>query len=448
MKKLAVNVCRLLLALTFIFSGFVKAIDPLGTQYKLTDYLGAWGMAGFVPDWATLGASVCLAALEFGIGIFLLFAIRRRATSKLALALMVVMTLVTLWLAVANPISDCGCFGDAVVLTNWQTFWKNVVLLACAVVIARWPLLMPRLISRTNQWIVVNFTFIFILASSLWCLYDLPVFDFRPYHIGANIQEGMEIPEGAPQPKFETTFILEKDGEKREFTLEDYPDSTWTFVDSRSVQTEAGYVPPIHDFNIISMESGDDITDDVLSREGYTFLLISPHLENASDNNFGAIDQLHEYCEEHGYPFYCLTASNEDAIVRWRNMTGAEYPFCQTDETTLKTIIRSNPGLLLLKDGTIIRKWSHNRLPQIDQTNSTLTLDQMPIGQQPRNSVPKRILTIVLWFVLPLFVLTLADRLWAWTKWVQRKPAKKTKEETKDHLTQNKQENEKENCSR
>ena len=282
MRKTVVNIARLLLALTFILSGFVKAVDPLGTQYKINDYLVALGLRQILPDFLTLGASVLLLAVEFMIGICLLFAIHRRLVSKLTLAVMVVMTGLTLWLAIANPISDCGCFGDAIVLTNWQTFWKNVVLLAATLIIWRWPRDMIRIISVSNQWIVFNFSTLFILFIAGWCLYDLPLFDFRPYHVGANIQEGMEIPEGAPQPKFETTFILEKDGQRQEFTAENYPDSTWTFIDSKTVQTAEGYVPPIHDFSILTSE-GEDITEEVLNRKGYTFLLISPHLENADD---------------------------------------------------------------------------------------------------------------------------------------------------------------------
>ena len=138
-KKIVVNIARLVLAVTFILSGFVKAVDPLGTQYKITDYLEAMHLGGLLPDLAALGLSVILSAAEFCLGVFLLFAIQRRLTSRLILLMMVVMTPLTLWLALANPISDCGCFGDAVVLTNWQTFLKNVVLLACAIVVARWP---------------------------------------------------------------------------------------------------------------------------------------------------------------------------------------------------------------------------------------------------------------------------------------------------------------------
>ena len=344
--KWAVNICRFLVALTFIFSGYVKAIDPLGTQYKIEDYLEAVSLVQYVPSFVTLGASILLSATEFCLGIFLLFAIHRRTTSKLTVVFMAVMTLITLWLWLANPITDCGCFGDAIHLTNGETLLKNVVLLACALVIARWPLLMMRFISRTNQWIVVNFTIIFILISSIWSLWTLPQFDFRPYHVGANIKEGMEFPEDAEQPVFETTFIMEKNGERREFSLSDYPDSTWTFVEQKSIMVKQGYVPPIHDFSIQTAE-GDDITDDVLSREGYTFLLVSPQLRFASDTNFGDIDQIYEYAQEHGYPFICLTASPQESIDRWRDITGAEYEFCVTDETTLKTVIRSNPGLLL-----------------------------------------------------------------------------------------------------
>ncbi|MBR1400310.1 MAG: DoxX family protein [Prevotella sp.] len=417
-----VNICRFVVALTFIFSGFVKAIDPLGTQYKIEDYIKAAGLGDVIySQWLTLGASVFLSAVEFCTGVLLLFAIHRRIVSKVAVVFMAVMTAVTLWLWIANPISDCGCFGDAIHLSNGQTLLKNIVLLACAAVIAWKPLRMMRFISKSNQWIVMNYTVLFILASSIWSLYDLPLFDFRPYHVGANIPQGMEIPEGEKQPEFETTFIMEKDGEQKEFTLDEYPDSTWTFIDSKTRQVSEGYVSPIHDFSIVRTTDGEDITEEVLSREGYTFLLISPHLEQASDSNFGEIDQIAEYAQEHGYPFYCLTASNEDAIERWREITGAEYEFCTTDETTLKTIIRSNPGLLLLRNGTVIRKWSHNLLPAMDAETAAMPMEKLPIGKMPEDSVPRKIALILMWFALPLFLLTLADRLWAWTKWLKKK---------------------------
>jgi len=418
LRKVLVNICRFVLALTFIVSGFVKAVDPLGTQYKLNDYLDAMQVGAVVPDFINLAGSILLSTMEFCIGVLLLFAIHRRLTSRLLLLVMSIMTALTIWIYWADPVSDCGCFGDAVVLTNGQTLLKNVVLLACAAVVAWRPLDMMRFISKTNQWIVTNYSVLFILFIALYALYDLPQFDFRPYHVGANIKQGMEIPEGAEQPQFETTFIMEKDGERREFGVENYPDSTWTFIDTKTVQTVKGYVPPIHDFSIVTTE-GDDLTEDVLDDEGYTFLLIAPHLEDADDSRIDLINQIYEYAQDNDYAFYCLTASGEKGISRWRDITGAEYPFAQTDETTLKTIIRSNPGLLLLKGGTVIRKWSHNRLP--DEYALNKPLEQLRLGQMPEDSVPQKILTILLWYVLPLLLLTIADRLWAWTRWLKRK---------------------------
>ena len=413
-----VNACRFLLGATFVFSGFVKAIDPIGTQYKLQDYISAVGMGGIVPDIVTLLASVALSALEFSLGVFVLFAIRRHLVSKILVAFMAVMTLITVWIALFNPVKDCGCFGEALRLTNVQTLLKNIVLLAASVVVAWRPLRMYRFLSRSTQWIAINYTILFVLLLSAHCLYHLPLIDFRPYHIGMNIKKGMEIPAGAPQPEFETTFVLQKNGVKKEFTLDNYPDSSWQFVDSKTVQTKEGYVPPIHDFSIQKAD-GDDITDSVLTAKGYIFLLVSPHLEQADDSNFGDIDLLYEYCQERKIPFYCLTASTKKDIDHWADITGAEYPFCFTDETTLKTIIRSNPGLLLLKDGTIIRKWSHNDLPSSSSLNAPLS--KLSIGAMPSTSLSETIMKVVLLFFIPLILLVFADRTWAWTRYLRRK---------------------------
>ena len=380
MRKTAVNICRIILAVTFILSGFVKAVDPLGTQYKIHDYLAAMGLAQYAPDILTLAASVLLSTVEFILGICLLFAIRRRLVSRIVLWVMIAMTLITLWLAWTDPIHDCGCFGDALVLTNWQTLWKNVVLLIAAIIVWKWPILQPRLISASNQWIVVNYSVVFILFFIAGrSLYTLPQFDFRPYHIGANLREGWQ---------------RMMDGEES----------------------------PYSDFFIERADDGEDITEQVLNDEGYTFLLVAPHLEQADDSRLDQVNLMYEYCQDNGYPFYCLTASTEKAINRWCEMTGAEYPFCQTDDITLKTVIRSNPGLLLLKDGTVIRKWSHNALPSEEEL--TKPLEESALGRQPGNSTTSKILWILTWFVLPLLVLTLADRLWAWTKWLRRKPQK------------------------
>jgi triosephosphate isomerase len=375
MRKILVNIARFVVALTFILSGFVKAVDPMGTQYKIADYLAAMHIGQYVPDFVPLIASVLLSATEFWLGVCLLFAIRRRVVTRIILVWMIIMTPLTLWLALSNPISDCGCFGDAIVLTNWQTFWKNVVLLVCAALIAWQPLDMLRFVSRTNQWIVMNFTALFILIVAGTSLYKLPYFDFRPYHIGTDLRKGwQQMMEGEESP---------------------YTD---LFMQS---------------------EDGTDITDSILNLKGYVFLLISPHLEQADESQFDKINQLFEYAQEKGYPFYGLTASGEKAMNRWRNGTGAEYKLCQTDDIVLKTIIRSNPGLLLLRDGKIIRKWSNNDLPE--ETMLTDRLEKIEIGKMPEDSVPRKVTTIILWYILPLVLLTIADRLWAWTNWLKKK---------------------------
>ena len=415
----AVNICRFILAATFIFSGYVKAIDPLGTLYKLKDYAAAMSLNDFLPDWALVIVAIALGALEFSLGVFMLFAVRRHMVSKLTLALMSVMTALTVWIYIADPVKDCGCFGDALTLTNGETLLKNIVLIACAALVAWRPVDMARFISRTNQWIVKYYTIAYIVVTSVYCLYTLPIFDFRPYRVGTNIKQGMEIPEGAEQPEFESTFILRKNGVTREFTLDNYPDSTWEYVDTKTVQTKKGYEPPIHDFAITTNDTGEDITEQVLTKKGYTFLLVSPRLAVADDSNFGDIDQIYEYAEENGVDFLCLTASTNEDIERWRELTGAEYTFCNADETTLKTMIRSNPGLILLKDGTIIGKWSHNALPQTDDL--TAPLEQLPIGKAQNDSTPERLLIVLLTFFVPLMALTIADRLWAWTKWIRNK---------------------------
>ncbi|MBF1385758.1 BT_3928 family protein [Prevotella aurantiaca] len=421
LKSFLVNICRLLLAATFIFSGFVKAIDPLGSQYKIGDYLTALGMAGKVPEWVQLILSISLSGIEFTLGILLLLAIRRHLVSKLSFVLMLGMTIVTLWLTISNPIQDCGCFGDAIHLTNSQTFIKNLVLLAAVVVVMRWPLYQVRFISKTNQWIATYFTMAFIIVVSLLSLYHLPLFDFRPYYIGQNIWKGMQIPKGAKQTKYKTTFICTKDGVQKEFDENNYPydDSTWVFVDTKQEVVEQGYEPPIHDFSITNSKTDEDLTEQILNKDGYTFLLISPLLEVAQDRNFGDIESIYEYAKENGYAFYGLTASTEKGIKHWRDITGAEYPFYTTDGTTLKTVIRSNPGLLLLYKGTIINKWNHNDIPKVEELNAPLSL--LTIGHEPESSTWKKILTMVLCYLLPLILLIIADRFWAWTKWVKKR---------------------------
>ena len=398
----AVNVCRFVLGAVLVFSGFVKAVDPMGSFYKIQDYLTAFGIISLFPEQLPLFVGMALAALEFCVGICLFFGIRKTAASALALLLMLFMTPLTLYLAIANPVSDCGCFGDALVLTNWQTFGKNVVLLLAAVVVFAGHRKIVGFMSDKMDWALSLYSFLFILAMMAYCLYYLPIMDFRPYRIGSNIREEMSVPEDAKPSVYRSVFTLEKNGEQREFTLDDYPDSTWTFVKAESVLVEKGYEPAIKDFAMQDVLTGDDITDAVLADTTYTFLLVAHRVESAEDSNIDRINQLYDYSVEHGYGFYALTSSPEAGIDEWRDRTGAEYPFCLMDDIVLKTMIRSNPGMFLIKDGTVLDKWSHNALP--DEDTLAEDISQWGVASGYRTSIVGTLMYVALWFVVPLLL--------------------------------------------
>jgi len=409
MIGLWLNLCRFSLAVVFIFSGFVKAVDPLGTQYKIQDYLVAFGWADVLPGFVSFFGAVLLGIVEFCLGVYLFFGIRRIITPRALVLIMAFMTPLTLWLAIDDPISDCGCFGDAVVMSNWQTFGKNVLLLIASVTVLKWRKRIFPLVTTRLDWSIGLYGFLFVLGVTCYCYYKLPIFDFRPYYVGSNIREGMEIPEGKQATVYETRFIMQKDGEEKEFVLDDYPDSTWTFVDTRLVVKEKGYEPPVHDFSIVRQEDGEDITDFVLEDDNYTFLLVAHQLGMADDSSIDLINELYDYSLEHGYSFYCLTSSSDEDILKWQNSTGAEYPFCIMENTTLRTMVRSNPGLILLRNGTILNKWSVNEIP--DEYQLYAPLDELPLIR-PNSSLSYRVMMVVLWFAVPLFLICIGDLAW------------------------------------
>lgn len=404
------TVCRFVLAVVFIFSGFVKAIDPLGTQYKIQDYLDAFGWTGIFPEFVPFIASALLGMLEFCLGVYLFFGIRRIIAPRAVVAVMAIMTPLTFWLAWNNPVSDCGCFGDAVVLTNWETFGKNLVLLAMSLVVLKCRRRLFPLATTRFDWLIALYGFLYILCMTVYCYRHLPVFDFRPYYVGADIRQGMSIPAGEEPTEFETRFVLQKDGVEKEFTLENYPDSTWTFVDSKTVVIKQGYEPPIHDFSMIRYEDGEDITEQVLADEGYTFLLVAHQLGQANQSRMDLINELYDYCLEYGYAFYCLTSSSDEDILKWQEDTGAEYPFCLMDNITLKTMVRSNPGLMLLKKGTVVSKWSIIDIP--DEYQLAGPLEQLPMGEANRPSFVYRLIGVLVWFAFPLFLMCMTDLSW------------------------------------
>jgi len=350
---------RIIIGLVFIFSGIVKAIDPLGSAYKFHDYFQAFSISFL--DWFSLPLAIILCTAEFIAGFSVLTGLRQKTGIRVVMILMVIFTPLTFILALTNPVTDCGCFGDAIHLTNWQTFGKNVVLVVLAIVLYTGKKQIKQLFSNLTEWIIIVCTIIIFILFALGNLRYLPLIDFLPYKTGVKIADKMVVPEGEPVDEYMTTFIYEKDGNMKEFTLENYPadDTTWIFVDQKSVLVKKGYQPPIHDFSISSL-NGEDLTQILLSYQGYSLLMIAKKLEEAGDKQLSDGFELGNYCMNNGIDFYILTASVTSEVESFDN----GLQFCSADETTLKTIVRANPGYLLLKDGTIIGKWSWANVPE------------------------------------------------------------------------------------
>ncbi len=356
--KLLRTFSRVLTGLVFIFSGLVKAVDPLGSAYKFHDYFQAFGL-DFL-SWSSLPMAIILCTAEFTAGFAVLTGLRQKAGIWVVMLLMIIFTPLTFVLALTNPVSDCGCFGDAIHLTNWQTFGKNVILIGTAVILFAGRKKVLRLFSISAEWILISSVIILFVLFALGNLRYLPVIDFLPYKTGVRISDKMMIPEGAEPDEYETTFIYEKDGVKKEFSLSNYPadDTSWKFVDQKTILIRKGYQPPIHDFSITSAD-GTDLTDQILSNQGYTLLMITKKLHEAGEERLSAGFELGRFCIDNGIDFYVLTASVTSEVESYYN--GLE--FCAADETTLKTMIRSNPGYMLLKDGIIVGKWSWANVP-------------------------------------------------------------------------------------
>lgn len=357
--RIIVLLSRYIGGIVFIFSGFVKAIDPVGSQIKFADYMAAAGLA--IDGRILLAAAMILCAVEFITGILLITGSLYRWGVYLYFLFMIIFTPLTLYLAIYNPVSDCGCFGDAIHLTNWETFFKNIVFLAIGVV-----LLITRDKYKPPAWafttdaMMTGSTLILFLLFMAYNIRYLPAIDFRPYKTGTNIVESMTIPENAPQDVFEITLIYEKDGVSKEFTLENYPanDTTWKFVDQKSELISKGYEPPITDFHISTLE-GREITDFLLYDSGYSLLMISHDLDKANQKDLEEGFLAGFNAESNGISFYVVTSTTRQETEKYLN----GLQFCTADGTLLKTIVRSNPGYLLLKEGTIIGKWSPATLP-------------------------------------------------------------------------------------
>ena len=371
--RLVKNLCRIIVGIVFIYSGFVKGIDPLGSDYKFTDYFNAFGMGWM--NATTLFFSFALSLVEFLIGIALLFNLWVSRMAWGSLLFMAFFTPLTLVLALTNPVSDCGCFGDAMILTNWQTFWKNIILLLLAIMI-----FMYRKEYKSSLPLVGQFSFLALagagmLCLSVYCYRHLPVLDFRPYAVGKNITEGMRLPEGAEPDQYEVTlkYKNKQTGEVQSFTEENYPwqdTLNWEYESSSERLVKKGYITPIHDL-VIEHPTLGNITEEILEDDNHTILAVAYNLTQSDVQYQPAINRLAEYAQEKGIRFYGLTSSSERDIETYKKRYHVPYEFCTADEIQLKTMIRSNPGVIILREGTILDKWAGKDVPDVKELQDT-----------------------------------------------------------------------------
>ena len=371
--KLVKNLCRIIVGIVFIYSGFVKGIDPLGSDYKFTDYFNAFGMGWM--NATTLFFSFALSLAEFLIGIALLFNLWVSRLAWGSLLFMAFFTPLTLVLALTNPVSDCGCFGDAMVLTNWQTFWKNIILLLLAIMV-----FVYRREYKSSLPLMGQFSFLALagtgmLCLSIYCYRHLPVLDFRPYAVGKNITEEMRLPEGAEQDQYEVTlkYRNKQTGEIQSFTEENYPwqdTLNWEYESSSERLVKKGYITPIHDL-VIEHPTLGNITDEILEDNNHTLLAVAYHLNQSDTQYQPVINRLAEYAQEQGIHFYGLTSSSEQDIEAYKKRYHVPYEFCTADEIQLKTMIRSNPGVIVLREGTILGKWAGKDVPDVKELQKT-----------------------------------------------------------------------------
>lgn len=373
MLNILYTIIRFIVAAVFIFSGFVKLVDPSGTAYKIQDYLETLHMG--LPLWLAMLGSVALGTTELVLGLNAAFKVCYERTTRWLLFVIMFFSGLTLYVAIADPVQDCGCFGDALVISNWATFFKNVVLLVFSIVMFRSRYyLRSRIVQDAQNLMTVCFV-VLALVVSVNAIRHLPSIDFRPYAVGVDLVEQMKVPEGMPQDVYQTTFVYEQDGVEQEFTEDNYPwqDSTWTYVSSENVLVSKGAEPAIHDFAIANEAMGD-ITQDVLMDDRYTFLLVAPYLNKASSKHNDEIEDLMAYCGEQNFPFLVLTSTTGEAVAQYKEQFSFDFEVYAMDEITLKTMIRSNPGLVIIKDGVVLAKYHHNDLPVFDGQTKPVSL--------------------------------------------------------------------------
>lgn len=358
--KIVRNISRILLGLVFMFSGFVKGVDPWGFTYKLIDYFEAFQLEWLEPS--AIFLSVFVSALEFVIGFMLFLNARPKLASWGNLLFMAFFTPLTLYLAIENPVNDCGCFGDAIILTNWETFYKNLILLALSILVFIERGKFKPSWKSLHQTIIIFVGFFIMFGFSWYSYQHLPIIDFRAWKVGSDMTQK------PPKPRVFLTYKNTETGETKEWLTKDLPykkpgfNEQWQFVSQRVVE------PDMPD-NTLRLENKDgiNVSEDILNVEGYNFILVAYNLEKADAESMVEMDHFHEQCQQDSIGFQAITGSLFNTISSYKKANNLDYPFYLADDIALKTVIRSNPGLLLLKDGVIQEKWHYNDFPDYKQ---------------------------------------------------------------------------------
>ena len=354
------NICRVVLALVLVASGFVKAVDPKGTMYKMQEYLSAFTIDNiFSEEWLLLFASI-LAAVEFLLGLFMLMGVYRKFVSTFVFILFLFFTLFTSYIAVYDPVSDCGCFGDVWVLSNEQTLLKNLFLLLLATIVFCGRRRFIRNVSYRNRWAVVLYSIFYIVFVEGLSLVHVPVIDFRQYKVGNDLR----VLTQSSSDKYKIVSLYERGEEFCYFDEDTVPGNDWVFVEATSVLDVKGEPAVIDDFSILDWKNDYDVAEEVLSDTGYVCVIVSEAVENASVNRIDRVNDLYDYCLENGIQFYMATASDEENMELWQKRTGAEYDLHWADKSMLRDMTRANPGLVLIKDGIIKGKWTASDIPE------------------------------------------------------------------------------------
>jgi uncharacterized membrane protein YphA (DoxX/SURF4 family) len=359
--KVIANISRILVGMTFIFSSFVKGVDPLGTSYKMEDYFLAWGWEWALPFALFLSISMC--ALEFVLGVSCLLNLRMKYMAWPLAALMLYFTVLTFFDAIYEPVPDCGCFGDAIKLTNWQTFYKNVVLIILVGIIFYYRNKFVIKWTQVTQTALLTFFVILFAAFSLYNYRHLPMIDFRGWANGTDLSADDQEP-----AKVYLVYKNKTTGETKEYLSPNYPYndsiwmSQWEFVDQRVDESGA---KKAH-LAIYDLE-GNDLTASIIENPDYQFILASYSLEEASEKGLKKASELSKPLIADGISFVVVTGSLAGTIEEFKSKYNPELEYYNADDIELKTMIRANPGLMLMKDGIVIDKWHWRDIPDIEK---------------------------------------------------------------------------------